>query len=520
MSEYLSKYQQSLLDPNTFSITWELVPGRGAFEKDQDTVLACAEKAAQGGKVHALTLTDNPSGKPAISAEMLGVEVNKLGIEPLVHFTCKDKNRNELESLLHAMERAGVRNILAMTGDYTYEGQRGRARPVFDLDASQLLGIISDMNRGLEVPALRGTTVLKPTHFFAGAAVSPFKALEAEQMGQYYKLGKKLRAGAQFIVTQLGYDARKFQEALLMVRLLGYRDIPVIGNLYVLGAAPARLMNKNGVPGCIVTDKLLAEIEQEAADKATAKAKRMERAAKMYAFMKGMGFAGVHIGGHGLKYEDVEFIIQRGEELVPNWLDLVHEFDYPQPNGWYYFERDPKTGLNSDKPVDRSKERPGVGLGTRGMRLLHHSIFEPKGVFYGLMSSVSKAIDGTALEHPFTRLEHIGKQVTNECLHCGDCALFDIAYLCPMSQCPKNQRNGPCGGSYEGWCEVYPGKQQCIYVKAYNRLKHYGQEHELGEYQVPPCNWELFRTSSWLNYFLGRDHTAIRLGIKPPEKKG
>ncbi len=519
MPEYLSKYQQSLLDRDTFSITWELVPGRGSFEKAQAEVISSAEKAAKGGKVHALTLTDNPSGNPAISAEMLGAEVNRLGIEPLVHFTCKDKNRNELEALLHGLERAGVRNLLVMTGDYTYSGYKGRSKPVFDLDATQLLGLVGELNKGLEVPTLKGTANLAPTHFFPGAAISPFKAQEAEQMGQYYKLKKKLEAGAQFIVTQLGYDARKFQEVLLVMKQLGFGQVPVVGNLYVLTAPAARLMNKNGVPGCVVTDKLLAQLEAEAADKATAKGERLERAARMYAFMKGMGFAGVHIGGHGLSYDDVELIIGRGEELAPNWLEIVREFDYPQPNGWYYFDKDPETGLNSEAPVDRSKNRPGVGLGYRGFRLLHASMFEPKGIFFGLMRGVAKAIDGSRVEHCFTRLEHIGKQVTNECLHCGDCGLFDVAYLCPMSQCPKGQRNGPCGGGYQGWCEVYPDERQCIYVRAYNRLKHYGEEEELGAYEVAPVNYDLYRTSSWLNYYMGRDHTARRVGIKPPEKK-
>jgi methylenetetrahydrofolate reductase (NADPH) len=88
-----------------------------------------------------------------------------------------------------------------------------------------------------------------------------------------------------------------------------------------------------------------------------------------------------------------------------------------------------------------------------------------------------------------------------------------------MSQCPKNQRNGPCGGSYEGWCEVYPNERKCVWVKAYNRLKASSEEDTIGEYTVPPCNWELMGTSSWLNFYLGRDHSAKRLGIQPPPEK-
>jgi methylenetetrahydrofolate reductase (NADPH) len=99
-------------------------------------------------------------------------------------------------------------------------------------------------------------------------------------------------------------------------------------------------------------------------------------------------------------------------------------------------------------------------------------------------------------------------------MNCGDCALFDVGYLCPMSQCPKNQRNGPCGGSFEGWCEVYPGERKCVWVKAYQRLKAMKKESEIGENLVPPCNWELWETSSWLNFYLGRDHLATKAGIE------
>jgi methylenetetrahydrofolate reductase (NADPH) len=519
VSANLSKFQASLLDPNTFSVTWELVPGRGSFEKAQEVVAESASAAVKGGKVHALTITDNPGGNPAISAEMLGAEIVKLGIEPLVHFTCKDKNRNQLEGLLYGMERADVRNLLIMTGDFTYSGFGGRSKPVFDLDPSQMLDLITALNKGLEVPTPKGTTTLKATHFFAGAAVSPFKAVEAEQMGQYYKLKKKLESGAQFIVTQLGYDVRKCHEALQMVKHLGFGHVPVIGNIYLLPLGAARLMNRNGLPGCVVTNEMVKVLEKEAEAEDKGKAKRLERAAKMYAFMKGMGFSGVHIGGHGMKYEDVEFIIGKGEELRPNWQDLVKDFNFPQPNGWYYFEKDAKTGLNTTTPTDRSKTPMSGGLGFAAFRVLHHAMFEKKGFLFKPMAGLARAVDGSGMEHFFTRVEHFMKVMTNECMHCGDCGLFDVAYLCPTSQCPKCQRNGPCGGSFEGFCEVYPKKKQCIYVRAYPRLKSKGEEDTLGSYHVPPVNFDLLWTSSWLNFYMGRDHSAKRLGIAPPPAK-
>ncbi len=515
MSEFRSRYEESLVNPHVFSVSWELVPGRGSFERAQEEVIRSAERAATGGRVHALTLTDNPGGNPAISAEMLGAEITRTGMEPLVHFTCKDKSRNQLEALLYGLERATVRNFLVMSGDFTDKGYRGRSKPVFDLDPTQLLGLVTALNEGLRVTKVGRQATLTPTHFYAGAVVSPFKAKESEVMGQYYKLGKKLLAGAQFIVTQLGYDARKYHEALLMVRYLGFPQVPVVGNLYVLTPGSARLMNRNGLPGCVVTDSLLAAIEAEATSKAAAKQAALERAAKMYAFLKGMGFAGAHIGGQGLRYEDVEAIVERGEELTPNWRDLVHEFDYPQPGGWYFFERDSETGLNLEEPVDRSSERPRASLSYMAFRLLGKNMFNNHGPLFKPMRALAERVDGSRWERPITRMEHLVKVITNECLHCGDCALPDLAYVCVTSQCPKGERNGPCGGSYEGWCEVYPGEKRCIYMRAYERLKRYGEEGQLGAYQVPPVDYDLMWTSSWLNFFLGRDHTAKRLGVEP-----
>lgn len=520
MQEEMSRYKRSLIDPDVFSITWEFVPGRGSFEKSQVAVITGAEQAAAGGRVHGVTITDNPGGNPAISVEMLGSEIARLGIEPLVHFSCKDKNRNQLEALLHGMERASIHNLLIMTGDYTYSGFKSRAKPVFDLDATQLLELITALNKGLEVPTLKGTAKLAPTHFFAGAVVSPFKATEPEVVTQYYKLEKKLRAGARFIVTQLGYDARKFHEVLMMMKYLGFGDVPVIGNVYVLSRPVARLMNRGGVPGCVVTDKLLADITEEAQAADKGKALRLERAAKMVAIMRGMGFAGAHIGGHGLKYEHVEAILDQSEEFFPIWHDLVSELDYPQTNGWYYFEKNLETGLNSETPVDRSGRRPHSPLSYRGLRLIHHLMFREKGILFRPMCTLARAVDGSFVEHPLGRVEQLVKLCTNDCMHCGDCALFDTAFICPMSQCPKGQRNGPCGGSMNGWCEVYPEEKECIYVRAYRRLKHYKEEETLKQGQVPPVDYDLRHTSSWLNFYMGRDHTAKRMGIVPPKKRG
>ena len=444
-----------------------------------------------------------------MSADFMGSEILKLGIEPLVHFTGKDKNRSQIESQLYALDRTGVRNLLVMSGDYPVSGYQGRPAPVFDLDPIHTLQLITDMNRGLTYPGVKGDVRHKPSDFFAGAVVSPFKSTEAEQMIQYYKLKKKIGAGAKFIVTQLGYDARKFHEVLLFIKRSGL-NIPLIGNIYILPYGAAKMMNRNDLPGSVVTDKLLAQLEGERHDPDKGEGARILRAARMYAVLKGMGYSGVHIGGHNIKYEQVEEIIRQGEDLAPVWTDLVRHFDYPIADGFYYFELDQETGLNKEKITQR-KSRPldaQVGFSHWFSRLFHKLLFEPEKKLYGLMKELSRRVEGTRLERFFHKMEHLTKVLIFDCKDCGDCALIDVAYICPMSQCPKSQRNGACGGSFEGWCEVYPGKKQCVYVRAYARLKKHGEEMQLDKGIVPPCNWDLYQTSSWINYYLGKDHTS------------
>ena len=83
------------------------------------------------------------------------------------------------------------------------------------------------------------------------------------------------------------------------------------------------------------------------------------------------------------------------------------------------------------------------------------------------------------------------------CKDCGDCSLPDIAFLCPESQCAKNQRNGPCGGTRDGKCEVHDF--ECIWGRAYDRLKYEGREQDMLDHAPVIQDESLRGTSSWAN---------------------
>ena len=91
-----------------------------------------------------------------------------------------------------------------------------------------------------------------------------------------------------------------------------------------------------------------------------------------------------------------------------------------------------------------------------------------------------------------------------QCRDCGDCAMAFTDLICPMVHCPKQQRNGPCGGSRNSYCELYPNKKKCIYVTAYNRLKKQNKTDVLRMMADTP-NCSLYGTSELNNFFANKD---------------
>ena len=100
------------------------------------------------------------------------------------------------------------------------------------------------------------------------------------------------------------------------------------------------------------------------------------------------------------------------------------------------------------------------------------------------------------------------------CQDCGDCSLGETTFLCPESQCAKNQRNGPCGGTRDGKCEVFD--YECIWARAYDRMKYEGNSEQLLAHVPVIQNQGLRGTSSWANFWLDKDHTAKNQVPPPP----
>src|SRR4030095_11031129 len=155
----------------------------------------------------------------------------------------------------------------------------------------------------------------------------------ADCVYQYLKLEKKIAAGADVAITQVGWDALKFAELMRYMAAHGL-TIPVLGNVYVLGAKAAERMATGQPPGCWVSPALLETVRAESAEKDGGLRGRLQRAARTVTVLRGLGYAGAYLGGTN-DADHVAWIIRRSEELAPHWEELAAELRYGDPDGYY-----------------------------------------------------------------------------------------------------------------------------------------------------------------------------------------
>ena len=335
------------------------------------------------------------------------------------------------------------------------------------------------------------------------------------------KLEKKIACGAKFIIAQIGFDARKSHEMLCYMRQRGAGHVPLLGNVFVLTLPAARFFRQRRIPGVVISDRLLEECERQTKSPDRGAGYFRELAAKQLAIFRGLGFAGGYLGGVH-RMQDVTAILDlEASFAASDWRQFARELQYPVENEFYYFARDEATGLadarrlqpHYEASLSTRKATHNVSLAYRLSKWVHDWAFTPGRRLYRLGRAIYTS---AANQHQGPRvlraIEHASKSALFGCKDCGDCSLPDIAFLCPESQCAKNQRNGPCGGTRDGLCEV--DDFECIWSRAYDRLKYEGREQDLLQHAPVIQNESLRGTSSWANNLLGRDHAAS--GMKLP----
>ena len=512
------------LSSDDFSVAVEIETSRGlAMELDARHAVQLAEQLAQDTRPHIVCFTDNPGGNPHITPENLGANLLGHGADVVINVSCKDYNRNALESRLWSLSSQGFHDVLALSGDYPIAGISGQAKPVFDTDSAGLLEMIRRMNNGLShtIPGRRNAVKsLLSTRFHPGAAVNPFKLYEGEYLTQLYKMDLKLRTGAKWLVSQIGYDARKHHELIRYLHMThrNNKTPPVLGAVYVLSAPAARFFGRWGIPGVAVNSQLVELANKQAKSKDRGRSFFDQFAAKQIAILRGCGYKGVYLSGR-LDFARIQRILTIADSFSENdWLEFAGEINFAQPNEFYLFEPGNVKGTASnelsknyieqkEKGPSRIKRMLSPNVPYRLGRFGKEWLFDHEAPGFKLSAWFYKQIEKNKV---VSRAAHIAEQSIKVplygCRDCGDCSLPDIGELCPESQCVKNQRNGPCGGTKAGKCEILD--KQCIYLRAYDRLKLYGEEENMLIRPVVFKDASLQGTSSWANTFAKRDHYA------------
>ncbi len=230
-----------------FVTSLELVPPRGHTLR---RVLARAERARDAG-IDVINIPDGPRASARLSPLATAVRIQQeLGIETLLHYTCRDRNLLGMQSDLMGAFALGLRNLLVITGDPPKMGDYPDATAVFDVDAIGLTNMVTRLNHGLD---LGSNSIGKPCEFCIGVGVNPGALNYEYEMKRFYW---KVDAGAHFAITQPVFDIALLETLLETLDKQSIK-LPVLAGIWPLvSLRNAEFMN-NEVPGASVPDAIM-----------------------------------------------------------------------------------------------------------------------------------------------------------------------------------------------------------------------------------------------------------------------
>lgn len=242
-----------VLESGAFAVTAELGPPKSCSAEFVEKKAAVLK-----GFADAYNITDNQTAIVRMSSIAAGVLVERLGLEPVIQMTCRDRNRIGLQSDVLGAAALGIKNILCLTGDHQRFGNHPDAKNVFDLDSVQLIHTVRAMrDQGL---FLCGEEMKVKPQMFIGCVENPYGDPFDFRV---QRLKKKIEAGAEFVQTQCILEMDRFRAFMHQ-----FQEEGLTGKAYVLaGVMPiksarmARYMQKN-VAGMLVPDALCERMEK------------------------------------------------------------------------------------------------------------------------------------------------------------------------------------------------------------------------------------------------------------------
>lgn len=248
---------ERVLRAGHFAATAELGPPQSA-----DGEVIRKKAALLKGYCDAVNITDNQTAIVRMSSIGAGTIVVQEGLEPVIQMTCRDRNRLAIQADLMGAHALGIHNLLCLTGDHQTFGNHPNAKNVHDIDSLQMVQMVTAMrddNIFQSGDAFKG----QEPRFFVGAAAAPF----ADPIDfRPYRLAKKVKAGANFIQTQLVYDVPAFARYMEKVREMGlHRQTYIMAGVGPLKSPGMARYMKNNVPGILVPDEIIERMTEAGA---------------------------------------------------------------------------------------------------------------------------------------------------------------------------------------------------------------------------------------------------------------
>lgn len=215
-------------------------------------------RALKKAGIDAITLADNSLATPRVSNIAMATLLQKEGIRPLVHLTCRDRNLIGLQAHLMGLHTLGIHEILAITGDPTKIGDFPGATSVFDVNSFKLIELIKKGNEGL---SFSGKSLREKTAFSVAAAFNPNVA-NLERAVQ--RMEKKIKSGADYILTQPIYHPERFAELKEATRHI---DVPIFVGIMPLTSSRNAEFLHHEVPGITLTEEVRERMKRVAGNR-------------------------------------------------------------------------------------------------------------------------------------------------------------------------------------------------------------------------------------------------------------
>ena len=200
----------------------EIVPPKGIdFHKELE-----GARYLKSSGIDAINIPDSPRASARMSNLALCILIqHQVGVETVLHFSCRDRNVLSMQSELLGAFSTGIRNLICITGDPPKMGGYPDATAVFDVDAIGLVNIVHGLNGGLDIG---GNPIGAGTGFVVGVGANPGLVNIDEEVRRFEY---KVDAGADYAVTQPVFDIGLLETFL---RRIEHCRVPVLAGIWPL----------------------------------------------------------------------------------------------------------------------------------------------------------------------------------------------------------------------------------------------------------------------------------------------